>query len=204
MTRGSSALVLKQSPHGRGPLVLGCVAGQWHPRRLADAILVQTGCSETPPPSSHTPTLAYTHLQARRSLGSRGASKTLEKSVKGRKQGSELSIWTRGVTQTTYPPDSSVGTDTCPTPTRQCFPITHRGTRRSRVSMATLLKKEPDEWEPPHQENCDSSAHCRGWAQDGSSRGEGSGVLTTGPGTPLGPCGPWIEKRDAKPQSGFL
>lgn len=47
------------------------------------------GLKEPPPPSSHTPAHTSTHLQARRSLGSRRASETLEKSVKGRGQGSE-------------------------------------------------------------------------------------------------------------------
>lgn len=47
-------------------------------------------------------------------------------------------------------------------------------------------KGEPD---PPHQKNC-STAHCGGWAQDGSIRSEDSGVLTAGPGAPLGPCRP--------------
>lgn len=42
------------------------------------------GSKEPPPSSNHIPAHIYTHLQARRSLGSRGASETLEKSVKGR------------------------------------------------------------------------------------------------------------------------
>ena len=92
-------------------------------------------------PATH-PYMPITHLQARRSLGSRRASKTLEKSIKGRKLGSESSTWTHGLTQTSYPTESSVGTNACPTPTRQCFPITHRGTGWSRVSMATLLERE--------------------------------------------------------------
>ena len=93
------------------------------------------GLEEPPPPSSHTLAHTPTHLQARWSLGSRGASKTLEKSVKGRGQGSELSTWAQGLTQTR--PISLTGANTCPTPTRQCS-VTHRGTRWSRVSMATL------------------------------------------------------------------
>lgn len=76
------------------------------------------GSKEPPPPSSHTHTHTRTHLQARRSLGSCRASKTLEKSVKSRGQGSELPFWAQESTRTR--PGSSVGTDTCPPPTRQC------------------------------------------------------------------------------------
>ena len=86
-------------PRGRGTLVLsGAVTSP-----EAGILLVQTGCSEPLPPSSHTPTHAYTHLQARRSLGSRRASKTLEKNIKGRKQGSELRLDLRTNKQVIHP-----------------------------------------------------------------------------------------------------
>lgn len=42
-----------------------------------------------------------------------------------------------------------------------------------------------------------------GWDRMGAGvGGEESRILTTGPGVPLGPCKPWMEKGAAEPQSG--
>lgn len=103
----------------------------------------------------------------------------------------------QGLTQTR--PSSSAGADARPTPTGQCS-VTHRGTRWSRVSMATLLERESVVGSQCHStRETEAVLPTMGVGH----RMEAYGALTTGPGPPLGPCRPWVEKGAAEPQLGI-
>jgi hypothetical protein len=68
--------------HLEGLLVLSPIAGNDIPGGWQILLWVGQSLKELPPPPTHVLPHTYTHLQARRSLGSCRASKTLERSVK--------------------------------------------------------------------------------------------------------------------------